>query len=221
MSQTYGGMISFVVTCEEYDEALIRDRNACENIRVINIAVSLGGSRFSVQASGVHDSRHDTPRAQEKRRFEGRSHTYNRGIGESQGSCGQSTQLTRSMRRLGLQCTGGYVNIDEKIEWLTAAAAERGIYIYTVMRGMMVRRRSRSRWTTTVLRCDIFHEFQECSSFESNLSITCYYSRKKPILLAIRTTYYGTLIDSKIQTYSYINRTQTNTVERCLYPQYF
>ena len=125
------------------------------------------------------------------------------------------------MRRLGLQCTGGYVNIDEKIEWLTAAAAERGIYIYTVMRGMMVRRRSRSRWTTTVLRCDIFHEFQECSSFESNLSITCYYSRKKPILLAIRTTYYGTLIDSKIQTYSYINRTQTNTVERGLYSSNF
>ena len=31
------------------------------------------------------------------------------------------------------------MNIDEKIEWLPAAAAARGIYIYTVMIGMMVR----------------------------------------------------------------------------------
>ena len=78
-------------------------------------------------------------------------------------------------------------------------------------------RRSRARWTTLVLRCDIFREF---SSFESNLSITCYSSRKKPILSAIRTTYYGTLIDSKILTYSYINGIQTRTVQRCLFESY-
>mmetsp|Transcript_16897 Transcript_16897/g.24772 ORF Transcript_16897/g.24772 Transcript_16897/m.24772 type:complete len:515 (+) Transcript_16897:150-1694(+) len=40
--QTYGGMISFVVKGEG-EEALRRARNVCENLRVINLAVSLGG----------------------------------------------------------------------------------------------------------------------------------------------------------------------------------
>lgn len=40
--QTYGGMISFV-TVGEGDEALRRARNVCERLRVINLAVSLGG----------------------------------------------------------------------------------------------------------------------------------------------------------------------------------
>ena len=31
------------------------------------------------------------------------------------------------------------MNINEKIEWPPAAAAARGIYIYNMMRGMMVR----------------------------------------------------------------------------------
>ena len=61
MSQTYGGVISFVVTGEDDDEALRRARNACENLRVINVAVSLGGGQIYVRASGVHDSRHDPP----------------------------------------------------------------------------------------------------------------------------------------------------------------
>ena len=43
MPQTYGGMISFVVTGEDDDEALRRARIVCENLRVINLAVSLGG----------------------------------------------------------------------------------------------------------------------------------------------------------------------------------
>ena len=47
--------------------------------------------------------------------------------------------LDQFMRRQGLRCNGGSVNINEKIEWPPAAAAARGIYIYTVMRGMMVR----------------------------------------------------------------------------------
>ena len=40
--QTYGGMISFVVVGEGED-ALRRARNVCERLRVINLAVSLGG----------------------------------------------------------------------------------------------------------------------------------------------------------------------------------
>lgn len=40
--QTYGGMISFV-TIGEGENALRRARNVCERLRVINLAVSLGG----------------------------------------------------------------------------------------------------------------------------------------------------------------------------------
>ena len=40
--QTYGGMISFITVGED-DEALRRARNVCEHLRVINLAVSLGG----------------------------------------------------------------------------------------------------------------------------------------------------------------------------------
>ena len=43
ISQTYGGMISFVVTGEDNNEALCRARNECENLRVVNLAVSFGG----------------------------------------------------------------------------------------------------------------------------------------------------------------------------------
>ena len=43
MYQTYVGMISFVVTGKDDDEALYRARNACKNLRVINLAVLLGG----------------------------------------------------------------------------------------------------------------------------------------------------------------------------------
>ena len=43
MSHTNGGVISFVVTGEDNEEALLRARNPCENLRVINLAVSLGG----------------------------------------------------------------------------------------------------------------------------------------------------------------------------------
>ena len=43
MSQTYGGMISFVVTGKDDGKALRRARNACKNFRVINLAISLGG----------------------------------------------------------------------------------------------------------------------------------------------------------------------------------
>ena len=43
MSQTYGGMISFVITGKDDEKALRRARNVCENLRVINLAVSLGG----------------------------------------------------------------------------------------------------------------------------------------------------------------------------------
>ena len=70
---------------------------------------------------------------------EGRAHTYQRGIGESQVSRGWSTQLARYIQRQGLKCTGGSANIDEKIELPPAAATARGIYIYTVMIGMVVR----------------------------------------------------------------------------------
>lgn len=42
ITQTYGGMISFIVVGEG-DEALRRARNVCEHLRVINLAVSLGG----------------------------------------------------------------------------------------------------------------------------------------------------------------------------------
>ena len=51
MSQTYGGMISFVATGEQDDEALRRDRNACENLRVINLVISLGGVEFMCKHS--------------------------------------------------------------------------------------------------------------------------------------------------------------------------
>jgi cystathionine beta-lyase/cystathionine gamma-synthase len=40
--QTYGGMISFIVQGEG-EEALRRARNVCEYLRVIHLAVSLGG----------------------------------------------------------------------------------------------------------------------------------------------------------------------------------
>ena len=40
--QTYGGMISFIVVGEG-EEALRRARNVCEQLKVINLAVSLGG----------------------------------------------------------------------------------------------------------------------------------------------------------------------------------
>ena len=46
MSQTYGGVISFVVTGKDNEKALRRARNACENLRVINLALSLGGIRY-------------------------------------------------------------------------------------------------------------------------------------------------------------------------------
>ena len=76
MSQTYrGGVISFVVMGEDDDKALLRARNAYKNLRVINLTVSLGGGQISVRASGVHDSRHDTPRAEHEGRVEGRAHT--------------------------------------------------------------------------------------------------------------------------------------------------
>eukprot|EP00980_Cylindrotheca_fusiformis_P007478 scaffold1549_cov105-Cylindrotheca_fusiformis.AAC.7 len=68
--QTYGGMISFI-TIGEGDEALRRARNVCERLRVINLAVSLGGveslcehpasmthtmiSREQRLAGGLHD----------------------------------------------------------------------------------------------------------------------------------------------------------------------
>jgi len=68
--QTYGGMISFI-TIGEGDEALRRARNVCERLRVINLAVSLGGveslcehpasmthtmvSREQRMAGGLHD----------------------------------------------------------------------------------------------------------------------------------------------------------------------
>ena len=48
MSQTYRGVISFVVTGEDDDEALCRARNTCENLRVINLTISLGGGQISV-----------------------------------------------------------------------------------------------------------------------------------------------------------------------------
>mmetsp|Transcript_42267 Transcript_42267/g.62660 ORF Transcript_42267/g.62660 Transcript_42267/m.62660 type:complete len:523 (-) Transcript_42267:220-1788(-) len=42
VKQTYGGMISFI-TLGEGEDALRRARNVCERLRVINLAVSLGG----------------------------------------------------------------------------------------------------------------------------------------------------------------------------------
>lgn len=42
VKQTYGGMISFI-TVGEGEDALRRARNVCENLRVVNLAVSLGG----------------------------------------------------------------------------------------------------------------------------------------------------------------------------------
>merc|ERR1712176_692965 len=41
-NQTYGGMISFI-TVGDGEDALRRARNVCERLRVINLAVSLGG----------------------------------------------------------------------------------------------------------------------------------------------------------------------------------
>jgi methionine-gamma-lyase len=68
--QTYGGMISFITVGED-DEALRRAQNVCERLRVINLAVSLGGveslcehpasmthtmiSREQRMAGGLHD----------------------------------------------------------------------------------------------------------------------------------------------------------------------
>lgn len=68
--QTYGGMISFITVGED-DDALRRARNVCERLRVINLAVSLGGveslcehpasmthtmiSREQRKAGGLHD----------------------------------------------------------------------------------------------------------------------------------------------------------------------
>ena len=46
ISQTYRELMSFVVTGEDDDEALRRARNACENLQVINLAVSLGGVEY-------------------------------------------------------------------------------------------------------------------------------------------------------------------------------
>ena len=47
----YGRVISFVVTGDDDDEALRRTRNACENLRVINFVVSLGGGASNLCAS--------------------------------------------------------------------------------------------------------------------------------------------------------------------------
>ena len=98
MFQTYSWIISFVFTGEDDDEALRRARNACENLQVIKLDISLGEGRISVQASGVHDSRHDTLRADDEGRVEGWSHTYQHGIGESQVSRGRSMQIYRDER---------------------------------------------------------------------------------------------------------------------------
>ena len=46
MSQTYGGVISLVVTGEDDNEALCRARNVCKNLQVINLAVLLGGIKY-------------------------------------------------------------------------------------------------------------------------------------------------------------------------------
>ena len=46
MSQTYGGMISFVVTGEDDDKTLRKSRNVCKKLLVINLAVSLGGIEY-------------------------------------------------------------------------------------------------------------------------------------------------------------------------------
>ena len=46
MSQTYGGVISFMVTGKDDGKAMRRARNVCKNLRVINLAVSLGGSNL-------------------------------------------------------------------------------------------------------------------------------------------------------------------------------
>ena len=57
MSQTYREVMSFVVTGEDDDEALRRARNACENLCVINLAISLGGVKYLCKhpASMTHD----------------------------------------------------------------------------------------------------------------------------------------------------------------------
>eukprot|EP00592_Proboscia_alata_P003062 CAMPEP_0194370176 /NCGR_PEP_ID=MMETSP0174-20130528/18469_1 /TAXON_ID=216777 /ORGANISM="Proboscia alata, Strain PI-D3" /LENGTH=513 /DNA_ID=CAMNT_0039147479 /DNA_START=20 /DNA_END=1561 /DNA_ORIENTATION=- len=70
VTQTYGGMISFITVGED-EEALRRARNVCERLEVINLAVSLGGveslcehpasmthgmiPRAQRQAGGLHD----------------------------------------------------------------------------------------------------------------------------------------------------------------------
>jgi len=53
--QSYGGMISFI-TVGEGEEALRRARNVCERLRVVNLAVSLGGVESLVEhpASMTH-----------------------------------------------------------------------------------------------------------------------------------------------------------------------
>lgn len=55
VKQTYGGMISFV-TIGEGEDALRRARNVCERLKVINLAVSLGGVESLVEhpASMTH-----------------------------------------------------------------------------------------------------------------------------------------------------------------------
>ena len=51
MSHTYVGMISFVITGEDDNEALRRDRNARKNLQVINLVVSLGGVKYLLKHS--------------------------------------------------------------------------------------------------------------------------------------------------------------------------
>ena len=46
-----------------------------------------------MQASGVHDSRHDTLREEDEERAEGRDNMYQSRIEKSHGSRGQSTQI--------------------------------------------------------------------------------------------------------------------------------
>ena len=68
MSHTYVGMISFVITGEDDNEALRRDRNKYEAFESSTSPYCWGGGQISVRASGVHDLRHDILRAE----YEGR-----------------------------------------------------------------------------------------------------------------------------------------------------
>jgi len=54
-NQTYGGMVTFIMAGDD-DTALQRARNVCENLQVINLAVSLGGVESLVEhpASMTH-----------------------------------------------------------------------------------------------------------------------------------------------------------------------